>query len=130
MRHAGLDKVVSGDKLLPWKRETSKVNGELPITDKVLKRYHAVEGTNWFFARFDTEVLKAGELALNIPNAEGIALWAGKKRIEAKDLTKFAVEKGPLQITIGVDEKVRGWKPLAVVFADDQSSAQVEMRSK
>ena len=84
------------------------------------------EGTNWFFSRFELEVLEAGELRLAVPVPDGLIAWVGDQKFDMKADTKIPVKPGRIRITVGIDEPARKGRPLAVRIDDQRSTAKVE----
>lgn len=126
LRHHGPEYAAKEDSGLPWKTEYSFVEGYLPVNDVV--PMGNVDGRPLRFARFEVEVIRAGEIGFHFPQPQGLRLWVGAQEVEPAETTAIPLPVGRHRITLAIDSSRRPQPRLFVELIDlPNSSGQASL---
>ncbi len=126
LRHHGPEYAVKQDSGLPWKTEYSFVEGYLPVNDLV--PMGNVDGRALRFARFEVEVIRAGDIGFQFPNPQGLRMWVGSQEVDVEERTAMSLPVGRHRITLAIDSSRRPQPRLFVELIDlPNSSGQASL---
>jgi putative heme-binding domain-containing protein len=106
LERRGIASVADNEPALAWSPAYALVNGALPldaVATITLSDAETKETRTMGIARWQLDVSTAGKVRLLLNSIEGVQLWAGTSRIEAKPDILLDLRAGIHTITVAVD---------------------------
>ncbi|MFT7512524.1 MAG: putative heme-binding domain-containing protein [Candidatus Omnitrophota bacterium] len=122
VRHKGVHYPASNPAGLRWQKYTSQVDGHLPIYPD-LTRFHNFGGVNYFFVRFELEVVETGEVRLAVNDPAGLLIWRDDTAVPASAELQVKLDRGRYRFTLAISERDRKGAPLRISLLDKTSTA-------